>query len=408
MRALFSVFSSLLWIFLFTNNVFYAEGNLLRNKRQIVFAGDYVDESEGNGGDLAVLLGDDAISTRIAPETRAEGTSCTTPRFGRQGSEEGTCSFINDPLCSGIVRQIQRQGVSRRILNYLRAAIASPCGFDRTDYTLCCPGRKSEPTTPAPTTSGPGQFRSCGSSPFRVRIVGGSEATPGSWPWAAILGQPSGSSFRVFCGGTLIDSTHVLTAAHCFPRSQITHVRLGEHDITTSSDGASPVDIPILFTKVHEQWDSNSLKNDIAIVTLSQPVSFTDRILPACLPNGLQGTDLSVLPQPYIIGWGSNGTSSSTATALRQAPINLVGQPECDSAYGNIQRVTIGNDQVCAGNGQIDTCTGDSGGPIQSEIDGRWTILGITSFGVGCAREEFPGVYTRVDNFLSWINENTQ
>ncbi|TRY72711.1 hypothetical protein TCAL_01130 [Tigriopus californicus] len=396
MRYLFSVWSCLLCLFALGNNVFTSsEGLLVRNKRQIQFGGDSVDVNE---------------------ETRAEGNSCTTPRFGRRAGQPGTCSFISDPSCSQIVRQIQRRGVTRRILNYLRAAIASPCGFDQTDYTLCCPGRQTEPTTAPPTTtttttttttSRPGQFRSCGSSPFRVRIVGGSEATPGSWPWAVILGQPSGTSFRVFCGGTLIDSTHVLTAAHCFPRSQITHVRLGEHDITTSSDGASPVDIRIRSTKVHEQWNSNSLKNDIAIVTLSQPVSFTSRILPACLPNRLQGTDLSVLPQPFIIGWGSNGTSSGTATALRQAPINVVSQPDCDRAYGNIQRVTIGNDQVCAGNGQIDTCTGDSGGPIQSEIDGRWTILGITSFGVGCAREEFPGVYTRVDNFLSWISTNT-
>ena len=80
----------------------------------------------------------------------------------------------------------------------------------------------------------------------------------------------------------------------------------------------------------------------------------------------------------------------------------------CNRAYDRISRITIGNDQVCAGNGRTDTCTGDSGGPMLMESNGLWSVVGITSFGVECARSDFPGVYTRVDVFLDWIDRNTR
>ena len=81
----------------------------------------------------------------------------------------------------------------------------------------------------------------------------------------------------------------------------------------------------------------------------------------------------------------------------------------CSRAYSQVQRVDIGSKQVCAGRGSTDTCTGDSGGPMMvPDRSGSWSVVGITSFGVECAREDFPGVYTRVSEYLQWIRSNTR
>ena len=117
----------------------------------------------------------------------------------------------------------------------------------------------------------------------RKKIVGGSESQPGAWPWAVIVGRRRFSSgFQVMCGGTLLNQDTVLTAAHCFDPipggSGPNYVRLGDHDISTNSDGATPVDIAISRTIQHPAWDSNTLDSDIAIVKLSQPVTYTRRI----------------------------------------------------------------------------------------------------------------------------------
>ena len=92
-----------------------------------------------------------------------------------------------------------------------------------------------------------------------------------------------------------------------------------------------------------------------------------------------------------------------------QAFIGLETRANCDRAYSSIDRINIGSDQLCAGDGTTDTCTGDSGGPMMTEgRDGNWYVIGVTSFGVECNRSDFPGVYTRVDQFLSWISRNTR
>merc|ERR1712056_53065 len=187
----------------------------------------------------------------------------------------GTCQYIFAQQCRPVLTAILTQGVTSQIISYLVQAIRSPCGFLGFDFTLCCEDQNQPqittqpPTTPRPTTQRPTTQRpttqrpttqqpttqttaapqqdNCGTN-SNNRIVGGTEARQGDWPWAVVLGTKNTFSnrFSVQCGGTLLDQTTVLTAAHCFDQAGGPNVvRLGDHDINTSSDGAQAVDVSI-------------------------------------------------------------------------------------------------------------------------------------------------------------------
>merc|ERR1711942_641418 len=379
-------------------------------------------QSQSKKTSLKDLLGKDApptVNTRFGFGTRRQGEQCRTPL-----GEAGSCQFIFASQCSSILGVILQQGINAQVLAYLFQAIRSPCGFEGFDFTLCCadpsqpfqsspaPPAATQAPTPAPT---PAPEDRCGVTTQNNRIVGGSEARQGAWPWAVILGRSRfGGGFQVMCGGTLVDEDTIVTAAHCFdsvPGQQGPNmVRLGDHDITTTGDGATPVDISIARSIQHPGWNSNTLSDDIAIVKLSRPVTYSRNIRRACLPDSYKGQDLPSLLRsspPTIIGWGSTFSGGGPQNRLRQAKVPMVTQQTCASAYAAISRVTIGATKLCAGDGRRDTCNGDSGGALLSNVLGNsYAVVGVTSFGVDCAREDFPGVYTRVDQYLPWIRQN--
>ncbi|XP_042211832.1 venom protease-like [Homarus americanus] len=329
--------------------------------------------------------------------------SCFTP-----DNEPGRCGPLTDcPVYLPLARQLQQQD----IINFFTSRI---CRLLFRTVHVCCPTNPnplmpggSIQISPRPTTSI--NINDCG-IPSGDRVIGGTEVEyPGKWPWLAALGIRRFGRFIPTCGGTLITSRHVLSAAHCFKDKQQSPniVRLGEHSLSKTDEGANPQDFSIVEQR-NNGYNSKTQENDIIILVLDREVQFSSLVVPACLPynevnNEFEGQSLTV------VGWGTTSTSPRTDVPM-EADVSIVPRSQCVTAYLNTQdRPVVDERQLCAGEGTRDSCSGDSGGPLNHRgPGGRYTVAGIVSFGVGCARAEFPGVYTRVSSFLDWIEKNVQ
>ncbi|XP_023813059.1 transmembrane protease serine 9-like [Oryzias latipes] len=242
------------------------------------------------------------------------------------------------------------------------------------------------------------QLSVCGLANLNSRIVGGQNALPGSWPW-----QVSLQSSYHFCGGSLINNQWVLTAAHCFPSRSASGVNavLG----LQSLQGSNPnrVSRTIKTVIVHPNYNSGTQNNDIALLQLSSPVTFNNYITPVCLPS--TGSTFYSGVKTWVTGWGDigNGVSLPAPQTLQEVQVPIVGNRQCKCSYG---ASSITDNMVCAGllEGGKDSCQGDSGGPLVIKQNNLWIQAGVVSFGEGCVEPNYPGVYTRVSQYQTWIN----
>ncbi|XP_015180998.1 PREDICTED: proclotting enzyme-like [Polistes dominula] len=269
------------------------------------------------------------------------------------------------------------------------------------------PGAPTISTTnkPSSTTFSSIDSSQCGAkngNQDQERIIGGKDADPDEWPWIAALFNAG----RQFCGGSLIDNKHILTAAHCVVNmnswdvARLT-VHLGDYNIKTNSE-IRHIERRVKRVVRHRNFNSRTLYNDVAILTMSEPVEFTEQIRPICLPSG---SKLYTGMTATVIGWGSLRESGPQAAILQEVSIPVWSNKECKFKYGAAAPGGIVDSFLCAGQAAMDSCSGDSGGPLMVN-DGRWTQVGIVSWGIGCGKGQYPGVYTRVTHFLPWIYKN--
>ncbi|XP_072938403.1 uncharacterized protein [Epargyreus clarus] len=255
--------------------------------------------------------------------------------------------------------------------------------------------------------------------------VGGRITSPGEFPhmgalgWRAVIG-----TWLFMCGSSLISSKFLLTAAHCskvsskdttVANTQPEIVRLGDKNIIdVYANGHSPVDKQILRFIVHPQYKPPKKYFDIALIELTTEVSFDKFIQPACLWSQADTSPLGI--KASLTGWGTvDSAKQTTSPELQAAFVDIIDSDRCNyllrSAF-NRHFQGIQPHQICAGvlAGGVDACQGDSGGPLQMKIPLPITtqgsmsyVIGVTSFGIGCARANYPGVYTRVSSFIDWI-----
>lgn len=235
-----------------------------------------------------------------------------------------------------------------------------------------------------------------------ARIIGGNDATAGSWPSFARLSiyKPT-TGLTYLCGGTLITPTIVLTAAHCAAHAQAAGsvVFIGGGSTT-----GSPPSIAWASSTIHPNYDDASLQYDVALITLASAATATPMPLIAPVQDRL----LAVPATLEVAGYGRTTPSGSTSTTLKELTIPFVADTTCQSAY-----TTSGNSSydtatmICAGATapDRDSCNGDSGGPLTLSIAGTRTLVGDVSWGPlsGCATAGLPSVYGRISAFRPWI-----
>ncbi|XP_047241333.1 serine protease 27-like [Girardinichthys multiradiatus] len=240
-------------------------------------------------------------------------------------------------------------------------------------------------------------YSECGRVITKNRIIGGQDADPGMWPWQASLQQ---FGFP-FCGGSLITNEWVLTAAHCISRDDInvTDIHLGVLQLDVSSPDR--VNRTLAEIICHPDYDPRTNNNDICLLKLSAPVSFTHYIRPICLAS--EDSTFHDGLDSWVIGFGMTD-NLSTSNTLQEVNVPIVGNNRC-ACYN--QPLHINENMICAGysDGGKDSCQGDSGRPLMLQNGTVWVQAGVVSFGDGCALPMKPGVYTRVSQYQRWISD---
>ncbi|XP_031429772.1 transmembrane protease serine 2-like [Clupea harengus] len=239
----------------------------------------------------------------------------------------------------------------------------------------------------------------CGSKPASgERIVGGQQPSPGEWPWQVVLRERS--KFTK-CGGSIIAPYWILTSAQCAQRTPdplLWEVYVDIHaELLLFFVPAEKVTRIITFP----EYDNKTHNNDIALMKLQKPLQMSGSSRPICLPN----LDMDFTPpQPsWIVGFGRTSEGGDTSSVLKEAQVSLISTAECNGT--NMYDGQITHSMICAGqpNGGVDRCEGDEGGPLMTEKDSVWWIMGDISWGEGCGRVNKPGVYGNVTYFLDWI-----
>lgn len=379
----------------------------------------------------------------IGAQSQGRQSDCTTPR-----GAPGLCMRIRE--CPQLLSLLQARPLRPEAIDFLRQ---SQCGFDGREPRVCCANENTNSNPypgggqPAPWNPTDGNYGNqpvpnsnednenlqydlsnnpllpvdCGKD-LSQRIFGGERTELDEFPWMALLEyrKPNGKSTA--CGGVLVNRRYVLTAAHCIKGKDLPDtwrlegVRLGEYNTETEQDciqddedstvcADDPITVGVEEQIAHEMYRplSRDQKYDIALLRLSRDVTFTNFIKPICLP-----TNSALSQKLYVAGWGKTENRSSSNIKLKLS-IPVVNRNQCDATYNNAG-VRLGFGQICAG-GQRgkDSCRGDSGGPLMAveraaDGTGRWITVGVVSFGPSpCGMPGWPGVYTRVIDFVPWM-----
>ncbi|XP_041432269.1 serine protease 27 [Xenopus laevis] len=304
-------------------------------------------------------------------------------------------------------------------------------------------------------------YEDCGKPWIKTRIVGGVNAVHGEWPWQVNLRRPGGD---FICGGVLISSKWVVTAAHCVSVRiyDFLIVTLGDHDLDVADSEETSIAVKRIIS--YPSFDSTQKAHDISLLELEKEVPASRFIIPVCLP-----TASVMFPEDlccWVTGWGQIGEGSEYLYALtlsngpldsstfprcslfiiyiyiqykckcskcqnvltihlpltvnlprpkilRKVHVKLISNEKCNGFrqipdfHGFILE-TVEDDMICAGyaEGGKDACNGDSGGPLVCKKDDRWLLAGVVSKGSGCGKKNRNKVYTRLTSYVNWILEN--
>ncbi len=236
-----------------------------------------------------------------------------------------------------------------------------------------------------------------------VAIVGGQEAERGERGWQVMV-----NAGMNMCGGALIAGNWVVTAAHClFDASgnpiapEFTTALMGEHNVRRLEGSEQSIAVTGIF--IHDGYNPWTSDHDIALLRLATPVVASDMVTTIPLVTKETMALAAVQQQATVTGWGVTSEGGTSPKVLMEATVPITDNAVCNASYGGITE-----NMLCAGfeDGGVDACQGDSGGPlVVADELGNWHLAGIVSFGNGCAQARYYGVYTRVSQYVDWVNE---
>ncbi|XP_026515487.1 transmembrane protease serine 9 [Terrapene carolina triunguis] len=356
----------------------------------------------------------DAISSKpnlssgagTSPSTATARTSTTSSSPAQPSSNEATTSPASQITTKPAATPRKTTTAAPKTTGAARPSQLPvvPC----TSFTFKCSSKicigKANPECDGVTDCSNGfdeRNCNCGMTPAVAfsKIVGGSGAARGEWPWQVSLWLRRKEHK---CGAVLIADKWLLSAAHCFdvysdPKMWV--AVLGT-PFLSGTDGRVE---KIFRIYKHPFYNVYTLDYDVALLELATAVRFTSTIKPICLPDNSHVFREGA--RCFITGWGATKEGGLMSKHLQKAAVNIIGDQACKKFYP----IQISSRMVCAGflQGTIDSCSGDAGGPLAcKEPSGRWFLAGITSWGYGCARPYFPGVYTKVTAVRGWIGQN--
>jgi len=243
--------------------------------------------------------------------------------------------------------------------------------------------------------------------PDDLYIIGGHPAEPHEFPWQISLQVLRGMEYGHNCGGSIVDETTVVTAAHCcWGWGDDMQIVAGAHFLSTDEDNTKQT-VAVTDVIIHEEYDPNSLGiNDICLIKVEDPFVFNDAVAPCTLPEQDEAPEDGVDCENS--GWGNINQDRpvNNPDELQVVVTPAISQAECKEKWEPTGKINDGN--ICSGGKDKGPCNGDSGGPLMCpSASGDRTMHGIVSWGhVPCGLEQYPGVFTRTAYFRDWIDEH--
>ncbi|XP_039432139.1 melanization protease 1-like [Culex pipiens pallens] len=365
-----------------------------------------------------VLLGHQIISSQ-------ESVPCLTDE-AKPGScvDIDHCPFLRELAQATILSTQERALLNRRVCGPRKVCCEEPSGVTLNLPTSSTPASEIRVPIVAARTAISKKMTLpdttvCGPDNLGDRIFGGNKTEIDQFPWTVALEYRNKNPPSVDCGGSLINTRYVITAAHCVQhvRKEDLIARLGEYDLESDldCDGPDNCNLEVIYAKIAEikiHFKFRYKQNDIALLKLQNalPEDYYDYFLPICLPQSAElEENLFIDRNVTVVGWGSTGNETRSRFKM-QTDLVTTSVEECQNDFQlALVAQKVHPNHICAKSAtelKQGTCGGDSGGPLMTSVNGNWYLIGVVSLGPPCGKSTLPGVYTRVTSHMSWIKEN--